>query len=101
MAFIYRDALMPSRMKWNGMSSIYQRFTKVWENDGAVYDKKLVFYQGNSYKESVPLKRFLKSMGIEWEEFINAPVEEEIEQVWFKLKMGWIICWRHKSRVYR
>ena len=83
MAFIYRDSILPSRMKWNSMSSIYQRFNKVWENDGTTYDEKLVFYQGDSYQESVKLKRFLKSMGVVWKEFIESPVESEIEQVWF------------------
>ena len=83
MAFIYRDSILPSRMKWNGMSTVHQRFKKAWNDNGTVYDKKLVFHQGDSYQESVPLKRFLNGMGVKWKEFIESPVEEEIEQVYF------------------
>ncbi|RLG28809.1 hypothetical protein DRO03_08895, partial [Methanosarcinales archaeon] len=82
MAFIYRDSILPSRMKWNGMSTVHRRFKKAWNDNGMVYDKKLVFYQGDSYQESVPLKRFLNGMGVKWKEFIESPVEEEIEQVY-------------------
>ena len=83
MAFVYRDSVLPSRYKWNGMSSIYQRFKNVWGVSGDTYDEKLIFYQGDSFQESKQLKRFLKGLGVGWQTFIDQDIEDEIEQVWF------------------
>ncbi len=92
MAFIYRDPILPSRMKWNSMSTIYQRFKKAWPTSvhtttegEALYTTRMYYYQGGSFQESISLKRFLNGMSVKWEEFISSPVDDEIDQVYFYL----------------
>ena len=83
MAFIYRNALLPAVSMWNSFSSIYQRFTKAWNHNGTVYDKKLYYYRSKEFIDTKQLKRFLKSLGIVWEEFLEQEIDGEIDDIWF------------------
>ncbi len=91
MAFVYRDTNLPSRAKWGSMSTVYQRFKKAWPNNGSVYEKKMKFYQGDSYIEDISMKRFFNSVGISWEEMKKQKVDNEIEAIYFKLEDSY--CW--------
>jgi len=62
MSFIYRDSVLPSRMKWNAMSSAYHKFRKMWFHDGGIYITGRHFYWKDSFIEDVPLKRFLNAI---------------------------------------
>ena len=92
MAFIERNALVPSVMKLNGMHSIHNRMRKVWPRetiDGIeVYSDKLYFYRNKRWIRTKALERFLKSLGIDLEEFYTQTLDNEIEDVWFNMQGG-------------
>lgn len=89
MAFIYRNALTPAIIQWNGFMSTYNRFKRAWstttEDNIAVYNKKLYYYRSKSFIEDTALKRFLKALGVEWESFKNQNIDGEIDDIWFYL----------------
>ena len=57
------------------------------------YNKRLIFYQGHSFQETDPLKRFLRGLNVNWTDFINPSpaIDDEIETMWFYLnpKFSW------------
>lgn len=94
MSFIYRDATLVPRATLNMYIATWNKFNKAWGtrfvNGVEVYEDKLVYYQNGGFIEDAVLKSFVKSMGLEWEEFTSQEVDNEIEQMWFILKDGFV-----------
>jgi len=110
MSFIYRDLLTPSKSLQQSFSSVRGKFKRAWPHglhtaypDGYdditghpigvsetvdVYGSKLHFYNG-SFQGGLVLKRFVVSLGINYEEFKNQKVDKDIDSMWFKIKGGY------------
>ena len=92
MSFIYRDTLSPLLSEFAAYSTVYRRFEKVWPKDGKdVYANRLYFYRNKKHLKDKPLKKFLESLGVDFEEFTTERVDSEIKDMWFTLRpeYGW------------
>ena len=95
MSFIYRDGTYLPRAKLEMYGATYQNFKKYWGTnietiDGIeVYGGKKVFYRGGSFVQDKVTKKFVKSIGMVWEDFIAQEVDDEIESMWFELKSNY------------
>ncbi len=83
MSFIYRNQLLPVTALWNSFSSVYKRFDSVWGKQDITYARKLYYYRGKQFINDPKLKRFLKGLGIRWDEFSEQEIDSEIEEIWF------------------
>jgi len=92
MAMFRFDGATPARMLWNRNSSVYERFDRVWPKaiiDGTlVYAPQLVFYISGYYVDTPRMRKFIKSLGMSWDQFVSQEVDSEIELMWFKLNRG-------------
>ncbi len=80
-------------MRYNQAVSTYQIFKAYWNtetiNGVEVYVEHMVFY-ANRFMQDTKLKKFVKSLGMEWEDFINQDIDSEIETMYFYLKGGYV-----------
>ncbi len=78
-------------MSLNRATAMYGRFDRFWQkktfNGIEVYVEKMNFYT-NGFRIDEVTKRFMKSIGINWTEFINQDIDSEIETMYFYLKPG-------------
>lgn len=93
MSFIYRDASVVPRERTNQAISNYKRFDKFWGRrivDGIEsYEvSSPFFYTKAGFDQSETTKKFVKSLGINWSEFIAQDINEEIEGMFFTLRGG-------------
>lgn len=69
---------------------LLNKFDSVWEktfiDNVEVYKPTLTFYlSGTKFRGDIKFKRFIKAIGMSYEEFINQDVDEEIESLYFVL----------------
>jgi len=91
MSFVYYDGAIVPRIELNRATQVYKRFHAVWPktsiNGVAVYNKSMLFYVGY-FRTDKTFKKFIKCLGMSWEEFISQSVDNEIETMYFYLKGG-------------
>ena len=91
MSFIFRDMLSPAKALQQHFSSIRQKFKSVWplnSNDPTLYSETLIFYSNGSFRTDKKFTRFIKSLGLDVEEFTSQSVDSEIETMFFKITPG-------------
>ena len=95
MSFFYYDGSIIPRMELNKATSTYSRFTKYWTtltmqnadgDDVLVYSPNSRVFYLNGYIVDETTKRFVKGIGINWDEFISTSVDGEIVARFFTLR---------------
>ncbi len=84
-------------MRYNQATATYQIFKAFWDTekiDGPngkveVFVDRMIFYN-NGFLKSTQLKKFAKSIGIVWEDFISQDIDSEVELMYFYLKDGYV-----------
>jgi len=73
-------------------TALHERFKKYWpkHSDGITYSSKANFYFNDSFRIDDVTKKFVKGIGMNWEEFINQEVDSEIETMYFQIKPGFV-----------
>lgn len=96
MSFLYRDGLIVPRMHFNRNTAAYETFKKYWSTttkigvDGKpieVYVPYMHFYVNGFISDTVT-KKFVKAIGMSWEELTSQDVDSEIETMSFILRDG-------------
>lgn len=92
MSFIYRDLLGPSLATFAAYSRLYKTFDSVWPKIGSVYADKLIFYNGGYLRKDIKMKKFVTSLGMKWEDYINIDkdLNKDVEYLFFRLGGGFI-----------
>ncbi len=70
----------------------FERFKKYWPKhpDGITYASRANFYFNDHFRIDDVTKKFVKGIGMSWEEFINQEVDDEIETMYFEIKPGFV-----------
>lgn len=92
MSFLYRDASLVPRARLNQAMAAYNIFKDFWGtetiNGIEVYKPKRLVYHNGFISDTV-VKKFIKSIGTDWEEWIAQDVDKEIETIYFEFKDGY------------
>ena len=81
-AFIFMDYVGPLINNFRTNSTVFQRFKLKWQNNGTLYNKKLVFYENDQVVKDIRMKRFLQSIGMSYSDLENNNYDE-VEKCWF------------------
>ncbi len=76
------DRIGPLINNFRTNSTVFQRFRKVWGNDGTLYNHSLTFYELEQVVETEKMKRFLQSIGMSYDDLENNDYDE-VEKCWF------------------
>ncbi len=97
MSFIYHDGTMIPRAKLNRAISTFKRFDRFWGkrilrdqdgNDIEVYNPTEKFYSGDRFIDEPRVTRFVKAVGMSWDELVAQDIDDEIESMYFFLEDG-------------
>ena len=108
MSFLYRDALSPALGALMNYNKLFRRFDGSsqsdfktgsglfhdgwWitygEGDKEVWAGAMVFYVSGRVIESTLLAKFVKSLGVDWDEFRTQEVDSQVDYMYYQLKPG-------------
>jgi hypothetical protein len=96
MSFIYRDSSVIPRSILNLKIATYKNFDAYWGKhiinvggkDIRVYNDKRFYYRKGFIVDTVS-RKFIKSLGLNWEDFTSQKIDNEVESMWFYLKGGY------------
>ena len=93
MSFLQRDLATIPRAKLATAQALYVHFNKFWKTktvgDGVeVYEPSALIYYGGGFRQDTVTKKFVKALGMSWEEFTGQSVDDEIETMSFVFKPG-------------